>query len=191
MPLRTTTGRPGRIDYQWYAHAKPVKVDAKLLVQDGTKMKDKPFGELADPTEVVDDLATAIADCVVVCGTTARRRQLRKNALLPPHQLADRIVDHAREGKVALLFGTERTGLTNPEIDRCRFVSMVPTDEAQPSLNLAQAVMLYAWEIRKAWLRADGKDSAGKIRKIERGKRMQQACDVRHAARIWRIDAAR
>ncbi len=114
--------------------------------------------DILDGAAVVDDLSAAIADCVVVCGTTARRRQLRKNALLPPHQLADRIVDHAREGKVALLFGTERTGLTNPEIDRCRFVSMVPTDEGQPSLNLAQAVMLYAWEIRKAWLRADGKE---------------------------------
>ncbi len=90
-----------------------------------------------------------------MCGTTARQRQLRKHALLPPQQLADHIVDHAREGKVALLFGTERTGLTNPEINRCRFVSMVPTDEGQPSLNLAQAVMLYAWEIRKAWMRAD------------------------------------
>jgi tRNA (cytidine32/uridine32-2'-O)-methyltransferase len=112
--------------------------------------------DVLDDALVVDDLSTAIADCAVVCGTTARRRQLRKYALLSPDQLADRIVDHAHEGKVALLFGTERTGLTNPEIDRCRYVSMVPTDEAQPSLNLAQAVMLYAWEIRKAWLRGDG-----------------------------------
>lgn len=114
--------------------------------------------DILDDALVVEDLAEAIADCEVVCGTTARRRQLRKNALLPPHQLADLIIGHAQDSKVALLFGTERTGLTNPEIDRCRYVSMVPTDDGQPSLNLAQAVMLYAWEIRKAWLRADGKE---------------------------------
>jgi TrmH family RNA methyltransferase len=114
--------------------------------------------DILDDAVVVEDLAAAIADCEVVCGTTARRRQLRKNALLPPHQLADLIIGHTQDSKVALLFGTERTGLTNPEIDRCRYVSMVPTDDGQPSLNLAQAVMLYAWEIRKAWLRADGKE---------------------------------
>jgi TrmH family RNA methyltransferase len=114
--------------------------------------------DILDDALVVEDLAAAIADCEVVCGTTARRRQLRKNALLPPHQLADLIIGHAQESRVALLFGTERTGLTNPEIDRCRYVSMVPTDDGQPSLNLGQAVMLYAWEIRKAWLRAAGKE---------------------------------
>ncbi|MEZ4388577.1 MAG: RNA methyltransferase [Candidatus Krumholzibacteriia bacterium] len=100
----------------------------------------------------------AVADCVVICGTTARRRQLRKSALMPPHQLARRLVEHAREGKVALLFGTERTGLTNDEVDLCRYLSMVPTDESQPSLNLAQAVMLYSWEVRKAWLAVQGKE---------------------------------
>lgn len=114
--------------------------------------------DVLDAAEVHEDLSEAIADCLVLCGTTARRRQLRKNALLAPQHLADRIVDHAREGKIALLFGTERTGLTNEEVDRCRFLSMVPTDDGQPSLNLAQAVMLYAWEIRKAWLRAAGRE---------------------------------
>jgi TrmH family RNA methyltransferase len=114
--------------------------------------------DVLDDALVVDTMDEAVADCVVVCGTTARRRKLRKSALMPPHQMARRIVEHAREGKVALLFGTERTGLTNDEIDTCRYLSMVPTDESQPSLNLSQAVMLYAWEIRKAWLGVQGKE---------------------------------
>jgi len=113
--------------------------------------------DLLDAAAVTGTMEEAVADCLVVCGTTARRRQLRKAALLPPHQLGRRIVEHAREGKVALLFGTERTGLTNAEVDICRYVSMVPTDASQPSLNLAQAVMLYTWEIRKAWLAVQGK----------------------------------
>lgn len=114
--------------------------------------------DVLDAAEVYDTMDEAVADCVVICGTTARRRQLRKSALMPPQQLARRMVEHAREGKVALLFGTERTGLTNDEVDICRYLSMVPTDEGQPSLNLAQAVMLYSWEVRKAWLAVEGKE---------------------------------
>lgn len=113
--------------------------------------------DVLDAALVVDTIEEAVSDCLVVCGTTARRRQLRKRALMPPHDLAQRIVAHAREGNVAILFGTERTGLTNDEIDICRYLSMVPADAAQPSLNLAQAVMLYAWEVRKAWLAAQGR----------------------------------
>ena len=113
--------------------------------------------DVLDEALVVDTMEEAVADCLIACGTTARRRQLRKAALMPPHHLARRVVEHAREGKVALLFGTERTGLTNDEVDICRYLSMVPTDEAQPSLNLAQAVMLYTWEIRKSWLTVQGK----------------------------------
>lgn len=113
--------------------------------------------DILDTADVVGTIEEAVADCVVVCGTTARRRQLRKDALMPPHHIARRIVEHAREGNVALLFGTERTGLTSDEVDICRYLSMVPADAAQPSLNLAQAVMLYTWEVRKAWLEAQGK----------------------------------
>ncbi|HOX24400.1 MAG TPA: RNA methyltransferase [Candidatus Krumholzibacteria bacterium] len=114
--------------------------------------------DVLDAALVCDTMAAAVSDCLVVCGTTARRRQLRKSALMPPHHLARRVVEHAREGRVAILFGTERTGLTNDEIDICRYLSMVPTDEAQHSLNLAHAVMLYAWEVRKAWLAVQGRE---------------------------------
>lgn len=114
--------------------------------------------DILDAAQVVETMEEAIADCLVVCGTTARRRQLRKSNLMPPHHLARRVVEHAREGKVAILFGTERTGLTNDEADVCRYLSMVPTDENQSSLNLAQAVMLYSWEVRKAWLSVQGRE---------------------------------
>jgi len=104
---------------------------------------------------VVDDLVAAVGDAMVVTGTTARTRKLRKRALLPPRDLADHIVDHSRSGKVVIMFGTERTGLTNDEADLCRYLSTVDTAPEQPSLNLAQAVMLYSWEIRQALRRAE------------------------------------
>jgi tRNA (cytidine32/uridine32-2'-O)-methyltransferase len=111
--------------------------------------------DILDAAEVVGTLQEAIADALVVTGTTARMRQLRKRALLPPGELGDHIADHSRSGKVAILFGTERTGLTNDEVDICRYLSTVDTAPEQPSLNLAQAVMLYSWEIKQATDRAN------------------------------------
>jgi TrmH family RNA methyltransferase len=103
---------------------------------------------------VVDNLDDAVGDALLVCGTTARRRQMRKDALMAPAELAEKIVSHSGEGPVAVMFGTERAGLTNDEIDICRFLSAVPAAAEQTSLNLAMAVMLYAWEIRQAFGRA-------------------------------------
>ncbi len=107
--------------------------------------------DILDNALVVEDLMDAISDCSVVIGTTARVRQLRKANHLPPESAAQHIVDHSRSGKVAILFGTERSGLTNDEVDICRYLTSVDTAPEHGSLNLAQAVMLYGWEIRKAW----------------------------------------
>ncbi len=107
--------------------------------------------DILDNALVVEDLMDAISDCSVVIGTTARVRQLRKANHLPPDSAAQHIVEHSRGGKVAILFGTERSGLTNDEVDICRYLTSVDTAPEHGSLNLAQAVMLYGWEIRKAW----------------------------------------
>jgi len=107
--------------------------------------------DILDNALVVDDLMDAISDCTVVVGTTARMRQLRKKSHLEPSAAAQHIVDHSRGGKVGILFGTERSGLTNDEVDICRYLTSVDTAPEHGSLNLSQAVMLYGWEIRKAW----------------------------------------
>jgi TrmH family RNA methyltransferase len=120
--------------------------------------------DILENAQVVATLNEAISDAVVVTGTTARMRQLRKRALLTPANLADHIADHSRSGKVVIMFGTERTGLTNDEADICRYLSTVDTAPEQPSLNLAQAVMLYAWEIRQAMRRAGAPGSTGQPR---------------------------
>ena len=114
--------------------------------------------DILDNALVVDDLMAAVGDALVVTGTTARTRKLRKAALLTPGDLGDRIADHSREGKVVIMFGTERTGMTNDEVDICRYLSTVDTAPEQPSLNLAQAVMLYSWEIKQALQRAQADD---------------------------------
>jgi len=117
--------------------------------------------DILENAQVVDTLNDAISDALVVTGTTARMRQLRKRALLTPANLADHIADHSRSGKVVIMYGTERTGLTSDEADICRYLSTVDTAPEHPSLNLAQAVMLYSWEIRQAMQRADAPGSTG------------------------------
>lgn len=136
---------------------------------------------------VVDTLADAIGDALVVTGTTARMRQLRKRALLTPASLADHIADHSRSGKVVIMFGTERTGLTNDEADICRYLSTVDTAPEQPSLNLAQAVMLYSWEIRQAMQRADAPGSTGQPRNAPSPHVRRPEMRVRHPHRTTRL----
>lgn len=98
------------------------------------------------------DLPAAIADCQLVIGTTARRRDVPMEEI-DPREAARRIVAAAGEGReVALVFGHERTGLENDEIKRCHAAVLIPSDPEFPSLNLAQAVQVLAYEVRVALL---------------------------------------
>lgn len=95
-------------------------------------------------------LEEALADCGLVIGTSARSRHVEWPAL-DPADAARRLVDAAALGRPsALVFGPERTGLTNAELDHCHFVVTIPTDAAYPSLNLAAAVQIMAYEIHRA-----------------------------------------
>lgn len=110
--------------------------------------------ELLDSLRVVDTLDEAIADCVWVVGTSPRltRRGMRR---LDPRDVASECVARSGEGPVALVFGDESSGLRNEEIERVHAVSALPTDDAQPSVNLAQSVLLYLYEVRQAQRAAD------------------------------------
>ncbi len=123
--------------------------------------------DVLEAASIHESLSDAVADALVVAGTTTRRRELRKHAHMAPHDLARRLVEHAAEGPVVLVFGTERTGLTNDEVNLCRYVSTIETAQAQPSLNLAQAVMVYCWEIRKAHLEASDAERIAPSRRPE------------------------
>ncbi len=109
--------------------------------------------DLLDRPRVVATLDEAVADCQWVVGTSSRR--VRGKRRLSPAEVAREAAARAPEGRTALVFGDERSGLTNLELDRCHDLSAIPADEAQPSLNLAQAVLVYAWEARSAALLAE------------------------------------
>jgi tRNA (cytidine32/uridine32-2'-O)-methyltransferase len=94
-------------------------------------------------------LMPALADCGLVIGTSARTRSIRWPAL-EPRAAAERLLTAAREGAVALLFGREKMGLTNAELDLCHHVVAIPANPDCSSLNLACAVQVMGYEILRA-----------------------------------------
>lgn len=96
-----------------------------------------------------DSLTAAIADAALVVGTTHRRRR-RAIPVFPPAEAMRRIAETAPTQKCAILFGREDQGLYNHELDLCQVLARIPTACRYPSLNLSQAVMLFAYEIYQA-----------------------------------------
>jgi tRNA/rRNA methyltransferase len=100
---------------------------------------------------VFNTLEEALEDCALVIGLSARKRQL-SHEMLPARQAAERATTVAASQKVALVFGTEMSGLSNAELDLCQLLAMIPTNAAFSSLNLAAAVQVMCYEIRMATL---------------------------------------
>nr|VFK24236.1 MAG: tRNA (cytidine32/uridine32-2'-O)-methyltransferase [Candidatus Kentron sp. MB]VFK30611.1 MAG: tRNA (cytidine32/uridine32-2'-O)-methyltransferase [Candidatus Kentron sp. MB]VFK75320.1 MAG: tRNA (cytidine32/uridine32-2'-O)-methyltransferase [Candidatus Kentron sp. MB] len=98
---------------------------------------------------VFDVLPAALADCHWVIGTSARIRSIQWPEFTP-RECAQRVLEIAREGTVALVFGREHSGLTNQELDHCHAVLRIPTNPEYRSLNLASAVQISAYELRMA-----------------------------------------
>jgi tRNA/rRNA methyltransferase len=93
---------------------------------------------------VARSLPEALQDCVYAVGTTSRT-QLEGRTPLTPEQAVARLAEHSQRGRVALVLGSEQRGLSNEELAFCPDVLVIPTQEVQPSMNLAQAaaVLLY------------------------------------------------
>ena len=107
---------------------------------------------------ICEELSDALGDCAWAAATSARARHLPWPEL-DPAACAREVLARA-PGEVALVFGRESTGLTNPEIDLCQAAVKIPTDDAFPSLNLAGSVQILAWELRRALLARGATDSA-------------------------------
>lgn len=98
-------------------------------------------------TEEFDTLAEAIADCSLVVGTTAGRGRKLKHALKSLPDAAGAINHQLRSGRVALLFGSEKRGLSNQDLDSCHWLSRIPTSDTSPSMNLGQAVAICLYQL--------------------------------------------
>jgi tRNA (cytidine32/uridine32-2'-O)-methyltransferase len=103
--------------------------------------------DLLDKARVFESLEEAIGDCRLVIGSSARERSF-PHSILEPRECAARLVGEAADGEpTALVFGPERTGLANRELDQCTFQVRIPANEAFSSLNLGAAVQLLCYEI--------------------------------------------
>ncbi len=101
---------------------------------------------IVDRIAVVDSLDEALADATHVVGTSARPRTAQRN-YRRPRELAAGLLERARNGSVAIVFGREDRGLSNEALDRCHEVLVIPTHPDNSSLNLAQAVLLVSYEL--------------------------------------------
>lgn len=110
-------------------------------------------GDLLESRREYPSLEAAVSDAVLVAGTIAEPPD--GHEILSPRELAARMIEKASGGPVAILFGPERTGLTREALARCQLLGSVPSSEAYNSLNLAQAVLLFLYEIRLAALEAE------------------------------------
>jgi len=106
--------------------------------------------DILSDAEVVASLSEALRGCSLSVGTSARERTVDWPRL-GPRQCGQRLADEAEAGReAALVFGRERTGLNNEELDLCQFQVQIPSNPAYSSLNLAAAVQVLSYELRLA-----------------------------------------
>ena len=106
---------------------------------------------IIETAQVFDTLADAAYDISFMAAATARQRDMPIRAS-EPRAIGDELVQKAKKGRVALLFGPEASGLDNNEVVLADVAVSAPLNPDYPSLNLAQAVLLLAWEWRVAAL---------------------------------------
>lgn len=124
---------------------KPVDAEAEAMASGAS--------DVLHGARVCASLAEALQGTVYALAVSARRRELAY-ASIDVRSAAQRLVVAAQEGEVAIVFGTEMSGLTNEEILQCRAAAHIPADPGYSSLNLAAAVQVLAYEARVAALGA-------------------------------------
>ena len=107
--------------------------------------------------QIVDTLDEALAGCSLVVGTSARSRTLPW-PMLDPRECGLKSVAEGQHAPVALVFGRERVGLTNDELQKCHYHVAIAANPEYSSLNLAMAVQVIAYEVRMAWLATQEQD---------------------------------
>jgi TrmH family RNA methyltransferase len=105
--------------------------------------------DILQNARVVDTLEEAVADCGYVAGASARSRTIGWPSMVP-RECAERLLVESGNGKVAVVFGPENSGLSNDHLDLCQTLLTIPTDPGFSSLNLAMAVQVLTYEIRVA-----------------------------------------
>ena len=151
------TQHPGNIGAAARA-MKTMELSRLVLVAPEQPLDEVAFRRSAGAEDVLGDalvfatLAEAVADCRLVLGCTARARRVQLEELLPEVAGQRAVARAAEPAEVAFVFGRERTGLSNDELQLCHAAVHIPSDPEFSSLNLAAAVQVLAYEVRMAQL---------------------------------------
>ncbi|TON87787.1 RNA methyltransferase, partial [Vibrio parahaemolyticus] len=133
-----------------------VLVDPQCEVDEQTLALAAGAADIAQNAQVVSTLEEAIEDCGLVVGSSARSRTLEW-PMLEPRECGEKFAVEGQKHPVALVFGRERTGLTNEELQKCHYHVCIPANPEYSSLNLAMAVQTLSYEVRVAHLNLEQK----------------------------------
>lgn len=124
-------------------------VDPKYFPHEDATARASGASDVLDRAVVTTNLAEALTDCIYVAGASARSRAINWPCM-NPRDCAERLLRESATGKVACVFGPEKSGLSNEDLDLCHTLLTIPTDPDFSSLNLAMAVQVLTYEIRVA-----------------------------------------
>ncbi|MBO9464758.1 RNA methyltransferase [Tropicibacter sp. R15_0] len=136
-------------------------------------------GRVLDAAQLSDDLAGALEDRTFTFATTARPRDLTKTVYTPEQAMKEARARIAQGQKVAVMFGPERAGLENADIAQANAIISVPVNPEYASLNLAQCVLLCAYE----WMRATSE--AEPVVDVLAGTEMANGQEIEHLAKHY------
>ncbi|AUI85390.1 tRNA (cytosine(32)/uridine(32)-2'-O)-methyltransferase TrmJ [Vibrio azureus] len=128
-----------------------VLVDPQCEIDGQTYALASGAADIAENAKIVSTLEEAIEDCGLVVGSSARSRTLNW-PMLEPRECGEKFALEGQTHPVALVFGRERTGLTNEELQKCHYHVSIPANPEYSSLNLAMAVQTLSYEVRVAHL---------------------------------------
>jgi tRNA/rRNA methyltransferase len=140
--------------------------------------------DLLQNAKRTESLAEAVRDCTLVVGTGSLKRRKPEQPVVPLSGLAPLVRQEiARGGRVALVFGSEKRGLTREDLSVCQLLAEIPTDPRQPSMNLGQAVAVCLYEIASRLSESPKPDT-------ERGAPAETPIQSRRRARLDPSDTA-
>lgn len=130
--------------------ARLVLVDPRYFPHPDADARASGATDVLRAASVVDRLDDALAGSRFACALSARRRDLTPEPV-DVREAAAELVSHACAADAAIVFGPERVGLTIDDVSRCHRLVRIPANREYPSLNLAAAVQIVAYEVRRAW----------------------------------------
>jgi TrmH family RNA methyltransferase len=130
-------------------------VNPKYFPHEEATARASGASDILDRTVVTATLAEALVDCTYVAGASARSRTINWPSM-GPRDCAERMIRERVHGTVACVFGPEKSGLSNDDLDLCHTLLTIPTDPGFSSLNLAMAVQVLTYELRVASMLDEG-----------------------------------